>query len=267
MRLSLAYQQSGARANRHRQVPTWSFWSIAKVIEKQMKKTPGNFRGPKRCFSTWARVGSQTVPSRRHVGQRQPSYADDSRDEGQGDHRQPWRYDYDRGSVQDSQRACTQGRLPRSAYLRGCGNVGPLEHFGEKRPMELCKLNSSRLPQSTLLVKIAKYYFGDISDATSSCILITERILFGDVEPVQFARNSVGRRPPVAVFVVESPRPCDTYTEYYLALVRRRVRMAGSAVLAGHFEDWSNRPLEAFGCTAECAVRSSRRRSTRQLPS
>ena len=49
-----------------------------------------------------------------------------------------------------------------------------------KQPMEFYELNSSRLLEASLPVKIPKYYFADISNETSNWILITESVSFHD---------------------------------------------------------------------------------------
>jgi hypothetical protein len=140
-----------------------------------------------------------------------------------------------------------------------------------KQPMELYELNSSRLLEATLPVKIPKFYFGDISNETSNFILITEQVPFADPEPLDYegklARS--GRRnaslPPHAI---EGPYDkCMDWTlrgqpfEYYLLLVRTGAKMAGlhkagkmgdPEALASHFENFSNMRPEMFGMKPQC---------------
>jgi len=135
-----------------------------------------------------------------------------------------------------------------------------------KQPMELYELNSSRLLESTLPVKIPKLYFGDISNETSNFILITEQVPFSDPEPMDYEgklAKSGKRNEPLPPYQIEGPYDkCMDWTlrgspfEYYLLLVRTGAKMAGlhkagkmgdPAALASQFENWSNVPAEMFG--------------------
>eukprot|EP00933_Yihiella_yeosuensis_P075883 TRINITY_DN8543_c0_g1_i1.p1 TRINITY_DN8543_c0_g1~~TRINITY_DN8543_c0_g1_i1.p1 ORF type:complete len:626 (+),score=125.16 TRINITY_DN8543_c0_g1_i1:98-1975(+) len=139
-----------------------------------------------------------------------------------------------------------------------------------KQPMELYELNSSRLLEATLPVKIPRFYFGDISNETSNWILITERVGFKSSQPLDFAGITVNdKKEQLAPYEVEGPYDkCMDWTllgdpsEYYLALVRCGARMAGlaksgkfgdPAVLAKHFENFENVPLQGWGMQPGCS--------------
>jgi len=150
-----------------------------------------------------------------------------------------------------------------------------------KQPMELHELNSSRLLEATLPVKIPKFYFGDISNETSNFILITEQVPFADREPLDFKGDLVKRGErlgPLKPFVVEGPYDkCLDWTlraspfEYYLTLVRAGAKMAGlhkagkmgdPAALAAHFEDYSNKPMEIWGMQTGCSGTPPKQKQT-----
>jgi len=137
-----------------------------------------------------------------------------------------------------------------------------------KQPAELWEINSSRLLEATLPVKIPRFYFGDISNETSNWILITEQVPFHDPSPSDFAgktRNTPKQQ--LAPYQIEGPYDkCMDWTlrgdpaEYYLALVRCGTRM-GALSKAGklgdpklvtkHFENREDVPLEAYGMRPE----------------
>eukprot|EP00442_Polarella_glacialis_P045907 CAMPEP_0115150436 /NCGR_PEP_ID=MMETSP0227-20121206/65045_1 /TAXON_ID=89957 /ORGANISM="Polarella glacialis, Strain CCMP 1383" /LENGTH=621 /DNA_ID=CAMNT_0002560815 /DNA_START=66 /DNA_END=1931 /DNA_ORIENTATION=- len=139
-----------------------------------------------------------------------------------------------------------------------------------KQPMELYELNSSRLLEATLPVKIPRFYFGDISNETSNWILITERVPFKNPEPLDFKGVTRGvAKEQLAAFEIEGPYDkCMDWTlrgepaEYYMALVRCGARMAGLAksgkfgdpqVVAKHFEDFEHVPLQGWGMQPGCS--------------
>jgi len=139
-----------------------------------------------------------------------------------------------------------------------------------KQPMEFYELNSSRLLEATLPVKIPKYYFGDISNETSNWILITESIAFKDPKPLDFAGTTRGApKEQLQPFEIEGPYDkCMDWClrgdpkEYYMALVHCGARMAGlgkagifgdSTHLRKYFEDFGSIPKESYGMKAECS--------------
>lgn len=139
-----------------------------------------------------------------------------------------------------------------------------------KQPMEFYELNSSRLLEATLPVKIPRYYFGDISNETSNFILITESINFKDSQRLDFEGKTRGApKERLQPFEIEGPYDkCMDWClrgepkEYYMALVRCGAKMAGlgkagafgdTTHLRKYFEDFSSVPKEAYGMKAECS--------------
>ncbi|CAJ1353556.1 unnamed protein product, partial [Effrenium voratum] len=139
-----------------------------------------------------------------------------------------------------------------------------------KQPMELYELNTSRLLEATLPVKIPRFYFGDISNETSNWILITEAVSFHDPSPLDFAGKTRDEpKKPLAAYQIEGPYDkCMDWcllsdpADYYMALVRQGARMAGlfksgamgdPDVVAKQFENMLGAPAEAFGMQPGCS--------------
>ncbi|CAK9112003.1 unnamed protein product [Durusdinium trenchii] len=53
-----------------------------------------------------------------------------------------------------------------------------------KQPMDFYEVNCYRILESTMPVKLPKFYFGDISNESSNFILITERVQFAGMPPL-----------------------------------------------------------------------------------
>ncbi|CAK9109013.1 Uncharacterized protein SCF082_LOCUS50671 [Durusdinium trenchii] len=139
-----------------------------------------------------------------------------------------------------------------------------------KQPMEFYELNSSRLLEATLPVKIPRYYFADISNETSNWILITESIDFKDPKRLDFEGKTRGA-PKEQLEALEIEGPYDKCMDwclrgepkdYYMTLVRCGARMAGlahkgcfgdSEVLGKYFENFAALPFSSFGMKAECS--------------
>mmetsp|Transcript_20043 Transcript_20043/g.37693 ORF Transcript_20043/g.37693 Transcript_20043/m.37693 type:complete len:356 (+) Transcript_20043:50-1117(+) len=139
-----------------------------------------------------------------------------------------------------------------------------------KQPMELYEINTSRLLEAKLPVKIPRFYFGDISNETSNWILVTEAVQFHDPAPLDFAGKTRDLpKEKLKPFQIEGPYDkCMDWclrgdpAEYYLALLRDGARMAGlykaggfgdPKLVAKHFEDMTNVPQEAFGMHPGCS--------------
>lgn len=139
-----------------------------------------------------------------------------------------------------------------------------------KQPMELHELNSSRLLEATLPVKIPRFYFGDISNETSNWILITEQVPFEKNEALDFAGVTKGQpKELLKPFQIEGPYDkCMDWTllgdarDYYLALIKCGARMAGlakagkfgdPAVVALHFANMENLPMQHWGMQPGCS--------------
>lgn len=139
-----------------------------------------------------------------------------------------------------------------------------------KQPMELYELNTSRLLEAKLPVKIPRFYFGDISNETSNWILITEAVKFHDPSRLDFegkTRDAPKQR--LRPYEVEGPYDkCMDWclrgdpAEYYLALVRQGGLMAGRykagsfgdpKLVSKHFEDMTSVPMEGFGMQTGCS--------------
>mmetsp|Transcript_47238 Transcript_47238/g.113310 ORF Transcript_47238/g.113310 Transcript_47238/m.113310 type:complete len:731 (+) Transcript_47238:119-2311(+) len=138
-----------------------------------------------------------------------------------------------------------------------------------KQPMEFEELNTSRLLEGTLPVKIPKYYFADISNETSNFILIVERVSFADrIDSLDFGAPKERERKHLKPFECEGPYDkCIDWTlrgdasEYYYCLIRAGAKMAGLyktgklgsiEVLSKHFENWAGRPIESWGMHPYC---------------
>jgi len=96
-----------------------------------------------------------------------------------------------------------------------------------KQPMDLFEINTYRLLEDTLPVKIPKYYYGDISNETSNFILITERVDFSEIKGAKD-----GSLKP---FEIEGPyEKCKDFrlrgpaNEYYKLLVKQHAMIAGA---------------------------------------
>ncbi|CAE7845188.1 unnamed protein product [Symbiodinium microadriaticum] len=139
-----------------------------------------------------------------------------------------------------------------------------------KQPMEFYELNSSRLLEAELPVKIPRYYFGDISNETSNWILITESVPFKDPKRLDFEGKTRGDpKEQLKPFEIEGPYDkcmdwClrGTPSEYYMALVKCGARMAGLAkagkfgdeqLIGKYFENFNAVPKEAFGMQPGCS--------------
>jgi len=133
-----------------------------------------------------------------------------------------------------------------------------------KQPHELYELNTYRLMESALPVRIPRFYFGDISNETSNWILITERVPFASAENFDFTGPSPdGPRGPLGAWLVEGPYDkCMDWmlrgeaSEYYTLLVRTGAKLAGmhragklgnAEAISGNFEDWSGRSEDSWG--------------------
>lgn len=95
-----------------------------------------------------------------------------------------------------------------------------------KQTMDLYEINTYRLLEACLPMKTPKYYFGDISNATTNYILITARIPFAE-----FAGKRKGDLRP---FEIEGPYDkCKDHLlrgdqqEYYTLLVQSIAKVAG----------------------------------------
>lgn len=84
-----------------------------------------------------------------------------------------------------------------------------------KQPMELYELNTSRLLEATLPVKIPRFYFGDISNDSSNWILITEAVAFHDPSPLDFQGKTL-QQPKVALKPYEIEGPYDKCMDWCL---------------------------------------------------
>mmetsp|Transcript_126225 Transcript_126225/g.247468 ORF Transcript_126225/g.247468 Transcript_126225/m.247468 type:complete len:543 (-) Transcript_126225:66-1694(-) len=284
-RITMDYQKSAACQQRcekelARQVPAWKMVTIPQVMENHAKVAPGMFYGLEFPWTEQRLI--DMGPAWLTKAFRAAGTLDDDNEvvsiipeqkvkvtTGNNGGKFLFEVRYMRGA--QGLHTKLFAKIPHPC--EGVTQSDRLSTSVNKQPMELYELNANRLLEATLPVKIPKYYFGDISNETSNWILITERIPFADREPLDFAGRLVQqgrRRGPLAPYVVEGPYDkCLDWTlrgppsEYYLALVRCGARMAGlhragkmgdPAALAQHFEDWSNKPIEVFGCKpAECS--------------
>jgi len=125
-----------------------------------------------------------------------------------------------------------------------------------KQPMDLMEINTYRLLEAALPVATPRFYYGDISNATSNFLLVTARI--------PFAELGGARGRALGPFEVEGPyNKCKDWElrgdarEYYMLLVAASARMAGrhkaggmgseAFLAASSFDHLAGRPLEAWG--------------------
>jgi len=95
-----------------------------------------------------------------------------------------------------------------------------------KQPMDFYEINTYRLMDAAFPMETPKFYYGDISRDTSNFILITERVLFAELD-------GLGKR-PLEPFEIEGPYDkCKDYQlggrdkEYYMLLMQVSGRIAG----------------------------------------
>jgi len=148
--------------------------------------------------------------------------------------------------------------------LEGATRSDRLSSSVNKQPQELYEINTYRLLEATLPVKIPRYYYGDISNETSNWILITERVPFTSMDPQNFGKPKP-RQKPIAPWVIEGPYDkCMDHNlrgdpkEYYMLLVRTGAKIAGLhkagalgswECLSANFQNMAGRPVESWGLT------------------
>lgn len=135
-----------------------------------------------------------------------------------------------------------------------------------KQPNDFCELNTNRLLEGVLPVRIPKFYYGDICNATSNWILITERIPFTDKAGTNYGVPKC-RKGPLPPYHIEGPYDkCLDHNlrgdpvEYYVALIRTGAMIAGmhkagtlggTAALGTNFIDMGSRPPDSYRCVAD----------------
>jgi len=97
-----------------------------------------------------------------------------------------------------------------------------------KQPMDLYEINAYRVLEASFPMKTPKYYYGDISNETSNFILITERVLFMELD-------GPGKR-TLMPYEIEGPydkckdfQLCGRDKEYYSLMLQVSAQIA-----AGH---------------------------------
>eukprot|EP00413_Alexandrium_margalefii_P001641 CAMPEP_0204511154 /NCGR_PEP_ID=MMETSP0661-20131031/275_1 /ASSEMBLY_ACC=CAM_ASM_000606 /TAXON_ID=109239 /ORGANISM="Alexandrium margalefi, Strain AMGDE01CS-322" /LENGTH=693 /DNA_ID=CAMNT_0051516225 /DNA_START=26 /DNA_END=2107 /DNA_ORIENTATION=- len=147
--------------------------------------------------------------------------------------------------------------------LEGVTRSDRLSSSVNKQPQEFYEINTSRLLESALPVKIPKYYFGDISNETSNFIIISEAVLFADPEPLNFGPPFAKRRRRLEAYAVEGPYDkCMDHTlrgkptVYYKLLVTTGAKIAGmhragklgpEDLLRASFGDMADKSAQFFG--------------------
>lgn len=131
-----------------------------------------------------------------------------------------------------------------------------------KQPQEFYELNTHRLLEAVMPVRMAKFYFGDVSNVTSNFILITECIEYSR-DKIDFSEPKGVRKGPLPPMMIEEPYDkCADWNlrtdpfDYYLALTKCGARMAGLykagklgdvITLSQNFENWESRAKESWG--------------------
>mmetsp|Transcript_75238 Transcript_75238/g.166438 ORF Transcript_75238/g.166438 Transcript_75238/m.166438 type:complete len:719 (-) Transcript_75238:109-2265(-) len=96
-----------------------------------------------------------------------------------------------------------------------------------KQPMDLYEINSYRLFESAMPMKVPKFYFGDISNVTTNYILILERVPFAEIGNLSKSFLAPG--------LVEGPyEKCKDFQlkspakDYYMQILRCHAKLGGA---------------------------------------
>jgi len=151
--------------------------------------------------------------------------------------------------------------------MDGKTNSHRLSSSVHKQPAEYEEINTYRLLEATLPVKIPTFYYGDVSNETSNFIIITECVPFcSRIEDLDFGAPKPEKRTnqtPLKPYEVEGPYDkCIDWTlrsepsEYYYLLLKIGAKMAGlykcgklgnPDALNRYFENWGHRSVESWG--------------------
>jgi len=260
-----------------RQVPEWKSITVEQVMTNHTKMAPGMFYGLNFPWTEEmllsAKFGADWLTQAMHVAGTLPSdnkvikVSADPFKITTGNNGGKFLFEVEYLHSSPDLHTRLFAKIPHS--MEGQTQSDRLSSSVNKQPMEFYELNSSRLLEATLPVKIPRYYFGDISNETSNWILITESVNFRDPQRLDFeGKTRSAPKEQLKAFEIEGPYDkCMDWclrgeaSEYYLTLVRCGARIAGLAkagqfgpleLLGKYFENFGAVPKEAFGMKPAC---------------
>jgi len=270
--------QRRCRRELKRPVPEWKMISIEQVTTNHTKMAPGMFYGLQFPWTEEmllsSKFGAEWLTQAMHVAGTLPldnkvtKVSADPFKITTGNNGGKFLFEVEYLNPSEDLHTRLFAKIPHS--METATQSDRLSSSVNKQPMEFYELNSSRLLEAELPVKIPRYYFGDISNETSNWILITESVPFKDPKRLDFEGKTRGDpKEQLKPFEIEGPYDkCMDWclrgppSEYYMALVKCGARMAGLAkagkfgdeqLIGKYFENFNAVPKEAFGMKPGCS--------------